>query len=74
MMHIPKKNCTKSLCLECGLIIKIFLVRCFVSINFVQYISVKDSTNAGAESNCTYVMTYDYVVSEYFQPFVSVLV
>ena len=47
------------------------MFRCSVAINFVTYIY---STVVRADSDGIYVMTYDYVVSEFFQLFVSLLV
>ena len=48
-----------------------FVFRCFVAINFVKYIN---STVVCADSDGIYVMTYDYVVREFLQPFVRLLV
>ena len=54
-----------------GRSLRFFLFRCSVAINFVKYIY---STVVRADSDGIYVMTYDYVVSEFFQLFVSLLV
>ena len=50
---------------------KFFLFRCSVAINFVKY---KNPTVGCADSDGIYVMTYDYVVREFLQPFVRLLV
>ena len=54
-----------------GRSLRFFLFRCSVAINFVKY---KNPTVGCADSDGIYVMTYDYVVSKFFQPFVHVLV
>ena len=47
------------------------MFRCSLAINFVKYIN---STVVCADSDGIYVMTYDYVVREFLQPFVRLLV
>ena len=54
-----------------GRSLRFFLFRCSVAINFVKY---KNPTVGCADSDGIYVMTYDYVVREFLQPFVRLLV